>query len=143
MYIGTLVDSIRKVVDDLRSHHGDFALAMLYNTGGLNSTSSWNLIVSAAWTDEIGKFDATHLIAQALHDGLDSEHQIAISRVTVLKTDDPFVRDMNFLYPVSAGSKGVPVALVTAGDVSEGGGFVLYSRIPEALVAETPRQTAR
>ena len=142
MYIGTLVDSVHKVVNDLRARHGEFALAMLYNTGGLNSTSSWNLILSSAWTDEIGKFDATHLIAQALHDGLDSEHQIVVSRVTVLKTDDPFVRDMNFLYPVAPDSKGVPVALVTAGDISEGGGFVLYSRVPEALVMGTPPQTA-
>ena len=128
MYIGTLVDSVHKVVDNLRSHHGEFTLAMLYNSGGLNSTSSWNLIVSSFWTDETGKVDATHLIAQALHDGLDSEHQIAISRATVLRTDDPFVRDMNFLYPVALGSKGVPVALVTAGDISEGGGFVLCSQ---------------
>lgn len=142
MYIGTLVDSVHKVVDSLRSHHGEFTLAMLYNSGGLNSTSSWNLIVSSSWTDEIGKFDATHLIAQALHDGLDSDHQVAVSRITVLKTDDPFVRDINFLYPVALGSKGVPVALVTAGDVSEGGGFVLCSRVPEVLVAETPPQTA-
>ena len=143
MYIGTLVDSMRKLVDGLRSQRGDFALAMLYNSGGLNSTSNWNLIVSAAWTDEIGKFDATHLIAQALHDELDSEHQPAISRITVLKTDDPFVRDMNFLYPVAPGGKGVPVALVTAGDISEGGGFVLYSRIPAVLVAETPPHSPR
>jgi len=143
VYIGTLVDSVHKVVDTLRSKHGELTLAMLYNSGGLNSTSSWNLIVSAPWADEMGKFDATHLVAQALHDGLDSEHQIAISRVTILSTDDHFSRDMNFLYPVPPGSKGVPVALVTAGDVSEGGGFVLCSRTPETLIAETPPQTTR
>jgi hypothetical protein len=143
VYIGTLVDSVHKVVDTLRSKHGELTLAMLYNSGGLNSTSNWNLIVSGPWADEMGKFDATHLVAQALHDGLDSEHQIAISRVTILRTDDPFSRDMNFLYPVPPGSKGVPVALVTAGDVSEGGGFVLCSRTPETLIAETPPQTAR
>src|SRR5207248_1355343 len=74
VYIGTLVDSVHKVVGTLRSDHGEFILAMLYNSGGLNSTSSWNLIVSSFWTDETGKFDATHIIAQALHDGLDSEH---------------------------------------------------------------------
>lgn len=143
MYIGTLVDSVNKVVDALRDKHGEITLAMLYNTGGLNSTSSWNLILSAPWADEMGKFDATHLVAQALHDGLDAEHQIAVSRVTILKTDDHFSRDINFLYPVEPSSKGVPVALVTAGDVSEGGGFVLCSRAPETLIAERPPQTAR
>jgi hypothetical protein len=130
-------------MDALRSKYGEFVLAMLYNTGGLNSTSGWNLIVSAPWTDEMGKFDATHVIAQALHDGLDSEHQIAVSRVTVLTTDDSFARDITFLYPVAPGSKGVPVALVTAGDVSEGGGFVLCSRRLDTLVAATPPQQAR
>jgi hypothetical protein len=142
VYIGTLVDRVRNVLETLRSKHGELTLAMLYNSGGLNSTSSWNLILSAPWADEMGKFDATHLVAQALHDGLDSEHQIAISRVTILRTDDDFTRDVNFLYPVSPGSKGVPVPLVTAGDVSEGGGFVLLSRAPETLIAETPPQTA-
>lgn len=146
MYIGTLVDDVQKVVDNLRSKYGDFTLAMLYNTGGLTAPANWNLIVSAPWADEKGKYDTTHLIAHALHDGMDSENQIAISRVTVLDTDDPFVRDMTFLYPIAPGSPGVPVAQVTAGDVTEGGGFVLYSRRPESshrLVPQAPPQTAR
>ncbi len=145
MYIGTLVDDVQKVVDNLRSKYGDFTLAMLYNSGGLIAPSSWNLIVSAPWADEMGRFEATHLIARVLHDEMDSENQIAISRVTVLRTDDPFVRDMNFLYPVAPGSAGVPVPQVTAGDITEGGGFVLYSRRvqPEQLVPQTPPKTAR
>jgi hypothetical protein len=128
VYIGTLVDDVQKVVEDLRAKYGEFSLAMLYNSGPLTAPSSWNLIVAAPWTDEMGKFDTTHLIAQALHDGMDSENQIAISRVTVLKTNDPFVRDMTFLYPVPSGSLGVPVPQVTAGDIIEGSGFVLYAR---------------
>ncbi len=143
MYIGTLVDDVQKVVDSLRSKYGDFTLAMLYNSGGLIAPSSWNLILSAPWADEMGKFEATHLVAQALHDGMDAENQIAISRVTVLRTDDPFVRDMTFLYPLAPGSTGVPVAQVTAGDVTEGGGFVLYSRRADQLVPQTPPKTVR
>ncbi len=143
MYIGTLVDDVQKVVDSLRSKYGDFTLAMLYNSGGLIAPSSWNLILSAPWADEMGKFEATHLVAQALHDGMDAENQVAISRVTVLRTDDPFVRDMTFLYPLAPGSTGVPVAQVTAGDVTEGGGFVLYSRRADQLVPQTPPKTVR
>ena len=144
MYIGTLVDDVQKIVDSLRSKYGEFTLAMLYNTGGLTAPSNWNLIVSASWANEMGKYDTTHLIAHALHDGIDSENQIAISRVTVLSTDDSFVRDMTFLYPVAPGKAGVPVAQVTAGDVTEGGGFVLYSRRSESrqLVPQTPPQAA-
>jgi hypothetical protein len=134
---------MHKILDTLRAKHGDVTLAMLYNSGGLNSTSSWNFILSSPWADDLGKFDATHLVAQALHDGLDTEHQIAVSRVTILRTDDPFSRDINFLYPVASDSKGLPVPVVTAGDISEGGGFVLSSRAPEMLVTAAPPRTAR
>lgn len=126
MHISTLVDDVLRVVDDLRRQHGEFTLAMLYNRDSLAASSIWNLIVAAPWTDTMGKADTTHLIAHALHDGLDAENQSAISRVTVLRTDDPFVRDMTFLYPVISPG-GVPVGQVTAGDVSEGSGFIFYS----------------
>jgi hypothetical protein len=127
MHISTLVDDVQEVVEELRENHGQFTLAMLYTANSLTASSSWNLIVSAPWTDAMGKVETTHLIAHALHDGLDPDNQSAISRVTVLKTTDPFVRDMTFLYPV-ASPGGVPVHQVTAGDISEGTGFVFYSK---------------
>lgn len=127
MHISTLVDDVQKVVEDLREKHGEFTLAMLYNTGSLTFSINWNLIVPAPWTDEMGKVETTHLIAHALHDGLDPDNQSAISRVTVLKTTDPFVRDMTYLHPV-ASPGGVPVSQVTAGDVEEGSGFIFYSK---------------
>jgi len=127
MHIGTLVDDVQKVVEGLREKHGEFILAMLYNTGSLTSSINWNFIVSAPWTDAMGKYETTHLIAHALHDGLDPQNQPAISRVTVLKTSDPFVRDMTYLYP-AAGPGGIPIGRVTAGDVDEGSGFIFYSK---------------
>jgi len=128
MHISTLVDDVQKVLDNLSAEHGEFSLAMLYNVSTLNASYSWNLIVSAHWTDEMGKVETTHLIAHALHDGMDTENQTAISRVTVLKTTDPFVLDMTFLYPAVSPGAGVPVSQVTAGDVSEGSGFIFYSK---------------
>ena len=127
MHISTLVDDVQKIVEGLRENHGEFTLAMLYNTGSLTSSISWNLIVSAPWTDAMGKVETTHLIAHALHDGMDPDNQPAISRVTVLKTSDPFVRDMTYLYPVVSPG-GVPVSRVTAGDVEDGSGFIFYSK---------------
>ncbi len=127
MYIFTLVDDVEKVVENLRDHHGEFTLAMLYNNS-LDADTSWNLIVSGPWTDALGVGEATRVVARALNQGLGAESQHAISRVTVLKTSDPFVRDMIRLYPVRDGAR-VPVAHVTAGQIAEGSGFVLYSQI--------------
>jgi hypothetical protein len=126
MDIFTLVADVEKVVEVLRAQYGPFTLAMLYN-GALDAGSGWNLIVSAPWTDKIGVGEATRLIATALNQRLPVDSQRAISRITVLKTSDPFVRDMTKLYPVTPGAR-VPIAQLTAGEVTEGSGFILYSQ---------------
>lgn len=127
MYIFTLVTEAQKVVEDLRVKYGDFKLAMLFNAA-LDASSNWNLILSSDWTDELGVAEATKLIAQLLHQNLSVENRPAVSRITVLKTADPFVQDMTRLYPVLRREGGVPVNQVTAGGVTDGGGFVFYSQ---------------
>jgi hypothetical protein len=126
MYIFTLVDDVGKVIETLRKQHGEFMLAMLYNSA-LEAESGWNLIVSAPWTDAMGAAEATRLIARVLNESLGLENKQAISRITVLRTSDPFVRDMIKLYAVRSGSR-VPLSQVTAGEVTEGSGFILYSQ---------------
>lgn len=126
MYIFTLVDDVRKVVEVLRERYGEYKLAMLYNSD-FDADTNWNFMVSAPWTDRMGRPEAIRVIARALHDVLGFENKSAISRITVLKTIDPFVRDMTRLYPVRGPGGGVPISQVTAGDVTEGGGFVFYS----------------
>lgn len=126
MYIFTLVTDVRTVLEKLRASYGDFNVAMLYNSS-LGLMSNWNLIVSADWTERLGVAESTKIIARALHESLGLENKQAISRITVLKTTDPFVRDIARLYPV-ASQEGVPFNQFTAGDVTEGAGFLFYSQ---------------
>ena len=126
MYIFTLVTDVRKVIEKLRASYGDFNLAMLYNSA-LGMSSNWNLIVSSDWTERLGVAEATKIIARELHQTLGLENKLAISRVTVLKTGDPFVRDITRLYPV-ASQEGVPLSQVTADGVTDGAGFLFYSQ---------------
>jgi len=100
---------------------------MLYNNS-LESLSNWNLIVSALWTDQMGVAETIRLIANALNEGLGLENKVAISRISVLRTSDPFVRDMTNLYPVAGPGGGVPISQLAAGEVTEGSGFVFYSQ---------------
>jgi hypothetical protein len=123
MPVLTLVSDIEKVVERLRNQYGDFTLAMLYHG---EAESSWNLIVSARWADRKSVAESTHIIARELGTGLGLENRRAISRITVLRTDDAFVRDMTDLYPVTAGHH-VPLANVTAGEITEGSGVILRS----------------
>ncbi len=132
MYIFTLVGDVKKVIEILRHRYGDYKLAMLYNSD-LDAPTNWNLIVSSEWTDNFGVPAAIKVIAKALHESLGLENKGAISRITVLKTNDPFVKDMTHIYPVPGGQGGVPLSQVTAGGITEGAGFVFYSQ-PEIPV---------
>ena len=125
MFIFTLVGDVAKVVERLRAEDGEFTLAMLYNSS-LEAELGWNLIVSAPWLDQMSVAAGTRLIANALNQNLNLENQGSVSRVAVLKTSEPFVRDMVSLYPVSPGSR-VPINQLTAGELS-GSGFILYSQ---------------
>lgn len=127
MYLDSLVAQVYKVIEALRPQRGPYKLAMLYNSV-LNASSNWNLIVSADWTDNLGVADATSVVVHALFEALTPEYRAALGRVTILKTTDPFVRDMTRLYPVLTKQGGVPVQQLAAGDVTEGAGFVFYSQ---------------
>jgi hypothetical protein len=130
MHINTLVEDVQKVLDNLSAEHGEFVLAMLYNSDSLSASYNWHLIVSAPWTDEMGMVETIHLIAHALHDGMNVENRPAISRIRVFKTSDPFVQEMTFLYPAVSPRVGVPVGHVRAGDITDGAGFIFHSRKP-------------
>src|ERR1700691_1506239 len=99
MYIFTLVGDVEKVIARLREERGEFTLAMLYNSS-LEAELGWNLIVSAQWLDRLSIASGTRLIANALNQNLNLENQGSMSRITVLKTTDQFVREMTNLYPV-------------------------------------------
>jgi hypothetical protein len=127
MHIVALVDEISKLIEQLRTRHGDFKLAMLYNRS-LEMPTSWNLIIAADWTDNVGIGPATHLIAKELHERLVEEVRSAISRISVLSTNDRFVREMTSLHPVLNSKRAVPVSPVIADGITEGVGFLFYSQ---------------
>jgi hypothetical protein len=128
MPVFTLVSDVRKAIETLRGRYGEYKLAMLYNSAPLDVPTNWNLIVSADWTDGLGIAEATRRIAKELHLSLGLENRAAVSRVTVLKTNDPFVRDMTHLYHVSSDQGGLPLSQVVAGGITEGSGYVFYSQ---------------
>ncbi len=128
MPVFTLVSDVRKVIEILRGRYGEYKLAMLYNSVALDVPTNWNLIVSSDWTDNLGIAEATRRIAHELHLSLGLENRAAVSRVTVLKTNDPFVRDMTHLYPVSGNRGGLPLSQVVAGGITDGAGFIFYSQ---------------
>jgi hypothetical protein len=127
MYISALVVDLLKVVETLRKRRGEFVLAMLYS-GSEGATTSWNLIISAPWADKLGVVEATRAVTHELSLGLGLENRSAISRVTVLKTSDPFVRDMTALFQVSVPEMGKPISNVAPDGIPVASGYIFYSQ---------------
>jgi hypothetical protein len=124
--IWTTPGDVQKVVETLRQR-GEFSLAMLYNEDGLSSTG-WNFIVAAPWTDALGRAEATGVVVRALSEGLGLENKHAISRVTVLSTKDPFVRDITLLYQITSPGAGQWIQNISAAGIPVHTAFVFYSR---------------
>jgi hypothetical protein len=135
MHISTLVTDVLRVVETLRETRGDLVLAMLYS-GSEGATSSWNLIISAPWADRLGVVEATRAITHELSLGLGLENRPAISRVTVLKTSDPFVRDMPALFQVSEPGTRMPISNVAPDGIPVGSGYLFYSQ--PGMLAQIP-----
>jgi hypothetical protein len=135
MHISTLVSNVSKVVETVRVRRGDFVLAMLYSSAE-GATTGWNLIISAPWADKLGIVEATRAVTHELSLGLGLENRSAISRVTVLKTGDPFVRDMTALFQVSDPGMRLPVSNVAPDGIPVGSGYIFYSQ--PNLLAQIP-----
>jgi hypothetical protein len=127
MYIATLVDDIARVIDRLREERGDFFLAMLYSRDE-DADGNWNLIVSAPWVNELGKIEATSVVARALSEGLGFENKSSITRITALPTTDPFVQQVTFYAGGVSLPHSVPVRNLSFAGVPIGSGVVFFSR---------------
>jgi hypothetical protein len=126
IYIDTLSDEVQSAIDNLREERGEFSLAMLYNDG--IATTGWNVIIAARWADELGRAEAIRVVIQALSERLGEGNKQAISRITVLPTNDAFVEAVTSVYQVnSPGARQWLQNVVVAG-IPIGLANILYSR---------------
>lgn len=126
IYIDTLSDEVQSAIDNLREERGEFSLAMLYNDG--IATTGWNVIIAARWADELGRAEAIRVVIQALSERLGEGNKQAISRITVLPTNDAFVEAITSVYQVnSPGARQWLQNIVVAG-IPIGLANILYSR---------------
>lgn len=132
MVVKTLVSDVRKILDQIRAVRGPFVLAMLYNRAE-EANTGWNVIIAAPWADELGVADSTEAMVRELSFNLGLENKTAISRVTVLKTDDSFVSAMNDYFSLVPLHGVQLMRNIVVDGVPIGSGYVFFS---EGLVAK-------
>lgn len=125
----TLVKSLRRTAARLERSHGPVAL-MLLIAPDEETIDSWNVLVSAHGLDALSLGEAIRQVSETLRKTVNKSLWPAISRVSVLRTDDPFVRTFTQRYrSVSAGAT-LQAVRVSGID------------IPKAVVVEANRKAA-
>lgn len=125
--VETFRPDLQRVLQRLTAEQGGLSLAMLYKRSDV-SENAWNFIVAAPWTDRLGRAQATGVVARTLGDELGLENKQMISRVTILPTKDPFVREITSLYQVASPGAEQWVTNISAAGIPIGMGYIFYSR---------------
>lgn len=93
-----LVDELRHILNILQQEQGHIALFMLKVIDA--DTSDWNLIVSTLEYDRVSTKQAITHLASLLNTHLSPDIIKKIVRITILKTADPFVVEINHAWKV-------------------------------------------
>lgn len=125
----TLVKAFQKTAAQLESAYGPVALLLLVAPDE-ETIDSWNVIVSAHGLDQKPRGEAVRELSEVLRKSLKKSLWTAVSRATVLRTNDPFVQAFTQRY--SALRSGSTLQAVSVSGID----------IAKAVVVETKRQAA-
>ncbi|HEX8410456.1 MAG TPA: hypothetical protein VF883_16445 [Thermoanaerobaculia bacterium] len=124
-----LVKAFRKVAAQLEKAHGPLAL-MLLVAPDEETSNSWNVVVSARGLDSKSLGEGVRELSRTLRASLNESLWPMVSRVTFLRTDDPFVHAFTQRYPTLRSGSTLEAVSVSGID------------IPRAVVVETNRLAA-
>ncbi len=93
-----LVKEFRKVIKIIRQKHDLIALAMIKAFD--IDIKLWNFIISISDYDDLYLTDALKDFITIVDSNIDKKVKKEIMRFTVLKTDDPFVKEINRIFKV-------------------------------------------
>ena len=127
----TLVAEIREVFNELASR-GDLTLGMLVSNPWAPD-GRWDVVASATWMDDFSEKKAIELIIRLLRKHVRKGNWPSVFKVSVLKTDDPFVRSMYRLFPDTSSDVGHRINNLVIEDIEVPSGIVFESHQPKAL----------
>nr|WP_319218565.1 hypothetical protein [uncultured Trichococcus sp.] len=94
-----LVTNLRKMSDKIIKDHKKVSLIMLLgnNIKPEEEPTSFDYIISASWLNNLSQDEGLDLILDYLYDNLTSDDLKHVSRVTIIHTNDAFVKNMSMI----------------------------------------------
>lgn len=125
-----LVNQLRTLLEKVSDKWGPVALFML-NTFGPGFAQPWHLIVSAKDLDKLSRSEAIREMTTLVREHGDESFWRPLIRITVLKTQDTFVRSVN------ASMQGSPNEMETISDATIAGFEITYALLvrPQSVAA--------
>ena len=135
-----LVKEFRKVIKIIRQKHEHIALAMIKAFD--IDIKLWNFIISASEYNDLYVGDALRDFITIVDSNIDKKVKKEIMRFTVLKTDDPFVKEINRIFKVKNSVKYIK-SLYFAGIYIEEGIIFESSPVPAKMKKEYLKKSSR
>lgn len=95
-----MVESVRKFTDYLVETNGEVKLSLLLPNDESIDSTYYTFVISAEWLNNRGIREPIAYIFDKMIELYNEEIYKYVSRVTVLNTNDPFVKDISFLEKV-------------------------------------------
>jgi hypothetical protein len=95
-----MVNKLKIIIKEFVDTNGDFNLVMLIPTDPGVIDSKFSLLVSAPWLDKKNPKRAIRLITKSLREKFNSHELNYITRVTIINSNDKFVKAINSAFNV-------------------------------------------
>jgi len=135
-----LVKEIRKIIGFIRQRHGHIAFAML-NAFDVD-IKLWDFIISTSEYDDLPLKDALLDFINIVDKNIDKKIKKQIIGFTILKTDDPFVKEINRIFKVKNSVKYIK-SLYFAGIYIEEGIIFESSPVSVKMKSEYLKKSSR
>jgi hypothetical protein len=130
-----LVNEFRKILQVVKHEQVAISLFMLKALDA--DVNMWNLIVSSLEYDPVSTKKAVQQIIHILNTHLKKSLLKSIIRVTILKTSDPFVEEINRVFPVTHGVKHIQSSVISGVYIEKA--IIFESRVVPSL--NTPKRS--
>ena len=134
-----MVGHIRESLKEFAEGKNDYSLIMLIPSEPYSLNTKWSLIISAPWLDTKGHKETLRKLHSLLRKTIPSVELNSLSRISLIKSDDAFVRSVTSEFNVSDGLKGINNAMINGIQIDKA--YILSSPNLEPVEVQDIGQT--
>ena len=134
-----MVENIRKSLKDFATGKNDYSLIMLVPSEPYSLNTKWSLIISAPWLDKKSHRETLSKLHSHLRATVPSSELTNLSRISLMRSDDTFVRAITSEFNVPDGLKDINNSVINGIQIDKA--YVLRAHNLEPVEVQDIGQT--